>query len=111
QETRFQPPKPKPELPEAVNQAAEKIEKGRNVKRRVLVWTGRSRRLGPWERIGVTSRCGRAHGPPPAPHQAKMPSQTRSCDRESSAAGRRRATEGPPRTPQGPTPGGSWRKR
>jgi hypothetical protein len=44
----------------AVNQPAEKIEKGRNVKRRVLVWARRSRRRRPgrWKRIDVTGRCG-----------------------------------------------------
>ncbi len=60
QKARFQPPQSEPELPEAVNRPAEKIEKGRDVKRRVLARAGRSRRrlLGRWKRVGATSRRG-----------------------------------------------------
>src|SRR5262249_41692454 len=60
QKARFQPTQSEPELPAAVNQPAEKIEKGRNEKRGVLAPARRSRRRlpGRWRRVGVTSRCG-----------------------------------------------------
>ena len=42
----------------ALDVPAEEIEEGRDVKRRVLVGAGKSRRPGRWRRVGVTRRCG-----------------------------------------------------